>query len=36
MVGDDGRIVITCEFCSRVYDFDPNELEAEIARPEAR
>ena len=23
MVGDDGRIRITCEFCSRVYDLDP-------------
>ena len=32
MVGDNGRIGITCEFCSRVYDLDPVEVEAEIAR----
>ncbi|MBY0254041.1 MAG: Hsp33 family molecular chaperone [Methylobacterium organophilum] len=31
MVADDGRIVITCEFCSRRYDLDPQEVEAEIA-----
>lgn len=30
MVADDGRIVITCEFCSRRYDLDPAEVEAEI------
>ncbi|TDR87225.1 Hsp33 family molecular chaperone [Enterovirga rhinocerotis] len=30
MVGDDGRIGITCEFCSRHYDLDPAEVEAEI------
>jgi molecular chaperone Hsp33 len=35
MVGDDGRIGITCEFCSRHYDLDPVEVEAEVARPEA-
>jgi molecular chaperone Hsp33 len=35
MVGDDGRIGITCEFCSRRYDLDPAEVEAEVARPEA-
>jgi molecular chaperone Hsp33 len=35
MVGDDGRIGITCEFCSRKYDLDPAEVEAEIAMPEA-
>ena len=34
MVGDNGRIVVTCEFCSRVYDLDPAEVEAEIALPE--
>ncbi len=34
MVGDNGRIGITCEFCSRVYDLDPQEVEAEIARAE--
>ena len=27
MVGDDGRIGVTCEFCSRVYDLDPAEVE---------
>jgi molecular chaperone Hsp33 len=36
MVGDNGRIGITCEFCSRVYDLDPEEVEAEVAMPEAR
>ncbi len=29
--GDDGRIGITCEFCSRHYDLDPAEVEAEIS-----
>ncbi len=32
MVADDGRIVITCEFCSRRYDLDPAEVEAEIGQ----
>ena len=36
MVGDDGQIRITCEFCSRRYDLDPAEVEAEMALPEAR
>ena len=36
MVGDNGRIGITCEFCSRVYDLDPAEVEAEVALPEGR
>jgi molecular chaperone Hsp33 len=36
MIGDDGRIGITCEFCSRAYDLDPAEVEAEMALPEAR
>jgi molecular chaperone Hsp33 len=31
MVGDDGRIGITCEFCSRRYDLDPAAVEAELA-----
>ncbi len=31
MVGDDGRIGVTCEFCSRHYDLDPAEVEAEIS-----
>jgi len=35
MVGDNGRIGITCEFCSRVYDLDPQQVEAEIAQAEA-
>lgn len=26
MVGDDGRIGVTCEFCSRFYDIDPAEI----------
>jgi molecular chaperone Hsp33 len=28
---ENGRIRITCEFCSRAYDLDPAEVEAEIA-----
>jgi molecular chaperone Hsp33 len=36
MIGDNGRIGITCEFCSRVYDLDPADVEAEIGQPEAR
>ncbi|MBM6592957.1 Hsp33 family molecular chaperone [Microvirga pudoricolor] len=32
MVGDNGRIGITCEFCSRFYDLDPADVEAEIAK----
>ncbi len=32
MVGDDGRIGITCEFCSRRYVLDPAEVEAEIGQ----
>ena len=35
MVGENGRIGITCEFCSRFYDLDPVEVEAEIAKSEA-
>ncbi|WP_243374914.1 Hsp33 family molecular chaperone [Microvirga solisilvae] len=35
MVGDNGRIGITCEFCSRFYDLDPADVEAEIAKTEA-
>lgn len=31
MVGDNGRIGVTCEFCSRVYDLDPAVVEAEVA-----
>jgi molecular chaperone Hsp33 len=31
MVADDGRIGITCEFCSRRYDLDPAEVEAQVA-----
>lgn len=27
MVADDGRFGVTCEFCSRRYDFDPAEVE---------
>lgn len=34
MVGEDGRIGVTCEFCSRVYDLDPAEVEAEVAAAE--
>jgi molecular chaperone Hsp33 len=36
MIGDNGRIGITCEFCSRVYDLDPAEVEAAMAEPETR
>ncbi len=35
MVGDNGRIGITCEFCSRFYDLDPADVEAEIAKSES-
>ena len=28
MIADDGRIAITCEFCSRRYEIDPAEAEA--------
>jgi molecular chaperone Hsp33 len=35
MVGDNGRVVVTCEFCSRVYDLDPAEIEREVAEGEA-
>lgn len=31
MIGENGRIGITCEFCSRHYELDPAEVEAEIA-----
>ncbi|MCB5177630.1 Hsp33 family molecular chaperone [Microvirga lenta] len=34
MVGDNGRIGITCEFCSEFYDLDPADVEAEIAKAE--
>ena len=34
MIGEDGRIGVTCEFCSRHYDLDPAEVEAEIAETE--
>ena len=27
MIGDDGRIGVTCEFCSTHRDFDPQEFE---------
>jgi molecular chaperone Hsp33 len=36
MVADDGRIGITCEFCSRRYSFDPVEVEQGIAEGEAQ
>jgi molecular chaperone Hsp33 len=34
MVGENGRIGVTCEFCSRFYDLDPAEVEAEVAKPD--
>jgi molecular chaperone Hsp33 len=36
MVGDNGRIHVTCEFCSRQYDLDPAAVEAEITALNAR
>lgn len=33
MIADDGRIGVTCEFCSRYYSFEVAEVEAEIAAP---
>ncbi len=35
MVGEDGRIGVTCEFCSRHYDLDPADVEAEVAATDA-
>ncbi|WP_230532260.1 Hsp33 family molecular chaperone [Microvirga roseola] len=35
MVGENGRIGVTCEFCSEFYDLDPTAVEAEIAKSEA-
>jgi molecular chaperone Hsp33 len=29
MIADDGRLGVTCEFCSRRYEFSPEEVEAE-------
>lgn len=34
MVADDGRIGVTCEFCSRHYDLEPAQVEAEIVAAE--
>lgn len=34
MIADDGTLGVTCEFCSRRYDFDPAEVEAEITAEE--
>jgi molecular chaperone Hsp33 len=28
MIADDGTLGVTCEFCSRRYQFDPVEVEA--------
>jgi molecular chaperone Hsp33 len=36
MVGENGRIEVTCEFCSRKYDLDPAEVEAEVTAQDAR
>jgi molecular chaperone Hsp33 len=36
MIADDGRVGITCEFCSRRYSFDPAEVERGIADGEAQ
>jgi molecular chaperone Hsp33 len=35
MVGENGRIGITCDFCSRFYDLDPQDVEAEIAKAQS-
>lgn len=35
MVRDDGRIEVTCEFCSTAYEFDPDDLEADADADEA-
>lgn len=34
MVADDGRITVTCEFCSRRYELEPGQVEAEITAAE--
>ena len=31
MVGEDGKIGVTCEFCSARYTFEPEEVEEEVA-----
>ena len=36
MIGENGRIEVTCEFCSRKYDLDPAEVEAEVTAQDAR
>jgi molecular chaperone Hsp33 len=36
MIGDNGRVVVTCEFCSRVYDLDPAEIESEISQADTQ
>ena len=35
MIADDGKLGVTCEFCSRRYSFEPAEVEAGTADPEA-
>jgi len=30
MVREDGRIGVTCEFCSRQYELSPEEVEAAV------
>jgi molecular chaperone Hsp33 len=25
---DDGRVAVTCEFCGRLYEFEPDEIAA--------
>lgn len=34
MIADDGTLGVTCEFCSRRYQFDPAEIETEISAGE--
>ncbi|MGX1790411.1 Hsp33 family molecular chaperone [Bosea sp. NPDC055332] len=34
MIADDGTLGVTCEFCSRRYEFDPAEVEVEISAGE--
>jgi len=31
MIADDGKLGVTCEFCSRRYSFDPAEVEDGLA-----
>jgi redox-regulated HSP33 family molecular chaperone len=29
---DDGRVAVTCEFCGRLYEFEPDEITGKTVR----